>query len=945
MKTHLLKKFLRIVLHWLRVNTGKSTHELILHGCIYRKGASTEDNNKRLLEILTEAVKTNNYLSICGDFNFPTIDWKAFLVKSDNPKSAVQFFDTLNDLFLVQHVKKWTRKRGTDKPSLLDLVITDPNQIIQEPVVGQPLAKSDHGVIVWKSTFKHTPEQPTDEVPKLNFYKGNYKQMKENLATVNWEEEFRDCKDVNSMIGKFEDILNDQVNTNVPLQNKSKQGQRRQAPWINLKAIKAIRRKYFSWKRYQETQSHQKYIQYVKERRKASKKLRKAKKEYEEKLAKECASNSKAFFKYVNSYKKQSTTFIRLKKKYSNRISEAEDGTKDITYPPPQNENTISETDMGDEDRSQDQLVSNRVAAVEKGIEDPAKSQLTSTDKETAEELNHYFKSVFTVQVEHDSAALDLNCFFRTFVDPEENPSFSLPECNVLEDEYLKTIVVSVDDVYELLQRINPNKSAGDDGVHPKVLKECAEQLALPLQKIYQLSISTGTVPDSWKTATVTPLFKDDDRSDAANYRPISITSQVGKVLEKIIRKEIMTYMQKNNLLSDDQHGFSKDRSCLTNLLEALDDITRMVDEGLQVDEIFLDFRKAFDKVSHERLLYKLHHMGIRDDLLAWITSFLKMRKQRVKVNGSMSSWADVTSGVPQGSVLGPILFVIFINDFPSLLQSSVKLFADDAKLYSDVSHANGHLKLQEDLKTCVDWANQWLMLFHPKKCKVIHYGKHSNKLDYTLNGHPVIHVTEEKDLGIKMSEDLKWTTHIADAVKKANRMVGLIKHTFTYMNKEMFLVLYKTLVRPLLEYCPQVWSPNLAKNIEAVEKVQQRATKIVPELHHLPYEERLKCLKLYPLRERRLRGDMIFTYKLLNGLIDIDPSQLAPLHHCPTGTRSHNKQIKGKTPKTLMRKSYFTNRIVHPWNTLSRKTVDSESVQTFKGRYDKERLGSYNIF
>ena len=413
---------------------------------------------------------------------------------------------------------------------------------------------------------------------------------------------------------------------------------------------------------------------------------------------------------------------------------------------------------MGDKDRSQDQLDSINVSEIENGIEDPTISQLTSTDKETAEELNLYFKSVFTV--EKDTAALDVNTFFRTFVDPEESASFSLPECNVSEDAYLKTVEISVEDVHDLLNKINPNKSAGDDGIHPRVLKECADELALPLQKIYQSSLSSGIVPESWKTATVTPLFKDDDRSAAENYRPISITSQVGKILEKLIRREIMTYMQENDILSDDQHGFCKDRSCLTNLLEALEDITNMVDEGRIVDEIFLDFRKAFDKVSHERLLYKLHHVGIRDDLLAWITSFLKMRKQRVKVNGFVSSWADVTSGVPQGSVLGPILFVIFINDFPSLLQSSVKLFADDAKLYGDVSHVNGYLKLQKDLNACVDWANEWLMEFHPKKCKVIHYGKKNEKLDYTLNGNAVVgcgkKVTGKKVTGKKVTPEKK---------------------------------------------------------------------------------------------------------------------------------------------------------------------------------------------
>ena len=351
---------------------------------------------------------------------------------------------------------------------------------------------------------------------------------------------------------------------------------------------------------------------------------------------------------------------------------------------------------------------------------------LTTTDRETAEELNMFFKSVFTE--EHDRSILDFNYFCRTFMGEDTGEPFTMTTDKLLDDVALKDLRITVKEVSEILVKVNPNKSAGDDMIHPRILKECAQELSVPLQRIYQQSLSSGIVPASWKTATITPLYKDEDRSHAENYRPISITSQVGKVLEKLIRKSIMTHMKTNNILSPDQHGFSENRSCLINLLEALDDITNSVDNGLPVDEIFLDFKKAFDKVSHERLLYKLHHVGIRGTLLHWIESFLKDRNQRVKVNGSLSSWTQVTSGVPQGSVLGPLLFVIYINDFPGILKSTCKLFADDTKLYGEVNDAIGNDRLQGDLNSCSLWAKEWLMEFHPKKCKVIHFGKKNRR-------------------------------------------------------------------------------------------------------------------------------------------------------------------------------------------------------------------------
>ena len=862
--------------------------EEVLFGCIYRKGRSTEINNTNLWKVLKEASNSGKMVNICGDFNFPNINWDLGITTDPATSPAQIFLDTIDDLFLTQHVDVITRMRGNNLPSTLDLVLTDAAQIIQKPIANEPLGKSDHGVVIWKSTFAtNTALTEENTPPKLNFFKGNYQHMKDSMQNIDWDSELNKFTDVNSLANRLEEIISENIQKFVPLQKKPRSKRGRQAPWLDRKSLKAVRRKYHAWRRFQLTRSHERYRDYIKERNKAAKKLKKAKREYEEKIAQECSKNPKAFFRYANYYKKKSTTFIRLNKVYTK------------------------------EDKEND---------------------LTTNDKETAEELNHFFKSVFTT--ENDRDAINMNYFMKTFVDQDHPEPFD--NCNnSSSSNQINEINITVDDVYEFLKNLNPNKSAGEDGMHPRVLKECADQLAYPVHKLFCMSLTSGTLPNSWKRATVTPIHKDEDRANAENYRPISITSQIGKVLEKIVRKNIMAHLNENNLLSKHQHGFCEGKSCLTNLLEALEDITSMIDDGLPVDGVFLDFKKAFDKVSHERLLFKVHQMGIEGSLLEWISNFLSDRSQRVKVNNSYSDWQLVTSGVPQGSVLGPILFIIYINDFPVLLKNTCKMFADDAKIYGKVENIADKESIQNDLQQCVQWANVWLMEYNKKKCKVIHFGTKNQNFDYQMEGHKLTVIEEEKDLGVIVSQNLKWSKQVTAAAKKANKMLGLIKHTFTYMNKDMFKILYKTLIRPHLEYCPQVWSPYLAKDINTLENIQRRATKIVPELCNLSYEDRLKELQLFPLKDRRLRGDMITTYKMLNGLIKVDLEQIVPTHGL-SSTRSHAQQLKGQLVKGNMRKNFFTQRIVLPWNNLSNDTISSDTVNTFKGNYDREVLGQY---
>ena len=311
--------------------------------------------------------------------------------------------------------------------------------------------------------------------------------------------------------------------------------------------------------------------------------------------------------------------------------------------------------------------------------------------------------------------------------------------------------------------------------------------------------------------------------------------------------------------------------------------IIRMIlekDNG--IDVAYLDFRKAFDLVSHQHLLHKMANYGIRGQTLNWIKAFLLNRTQRVVVRGAVSKHFDVTSGVPQGSVLGPVLFLIFINDLPLEVISPLSLFADDSKIFTTIVKDDGNQNdgtigceaLQKDLDNTKKWADRWKMEFNVDKCKIMHLGRVNPRHVYSMDGVELTVTSEEKDLGVLVDDKLDFGKHIREIVNKANRRIGLIKKGFDCLDTEMFMYLYPVLIRPLLEYCVQIWSPHKQGDIDLLERVQRRATKIVPALRNLPYAERLRRLNLTTLEERRIRGDMIETYKILTGKEDINPSK-----------------------------------------------------------------------
>ena len=420
-----------------------------------------------------------------------------------------------------------------------------------------------------------------------------------------------------------------------------------------------------------------------------------------------------------------------------------------------------------------------------------------------AETLNHQFQSVFTRETDFQPTSPEM-C----------HPT--LPPINI-----------TAPGVEKLLKNLKPGKASGPDNISPRVLKELAETVSDPLTRIFRRSLSEGCVPADWKHANVSPIYKKGQKYDPANYRPISLTCIASKVMEHVVCSSLMKHASQNNIFYALQHGFRDRRSCETQLLEFVQDIVTNMQDGLQTDVCVLDFSKAFDKVGHQRLVEKLKWYGIQGNVNHWIADFLKNRTQSVVIEGVSSSKVPVISGVPQGSVLGPCLFLYYINDIAEQLTSTTRLFADDTMIYMVVKGENDAKLLQADLNKLTDWEDKWMMQFHPDKCEVINITRKKNPIitNYTLHGHQ-LHVNSVKYLGLTVSNDLRWDKHVDRVVAKANNTLVFLRRNLNIHNPKVKAHAYKSLVRPLLEYSCSVWDPHTDHLTKKLEMVQRRAAR-----------------------------------------------------------------------------------------------------------------------
>ena len=402
------------------------------------------------------------------------------------------------------------------------------------------------------------------------------------------------------------------------------------------------------------------------------------------------------------------------------------------------------------------------------------------------------------------------------------------------------------------------------------LLKNCMEELAEPIKILWEKSLSTGIIPKKLKTGLIVPIFKNGGRQTAKNYRPVSLTSHLVKVFERVIVRKMVEYMEENELYNRRQHGFRKGRSCVSQLIEQHAEILDSMCNGHAVDVVYLDFAKAFDKVDHGLLIKKLASIGVGRELLTWIKNFLTNRKQIVEVNGGLSDETDVRSGVPQGTVLGPLLFLIFVSDIDKdVNHSKLSSFADDTRILKIIKKPDDCQELQQDLEKVCLWVIENNMSLNENKFEALRCGKHpAEEIKYRTEGNILIPFKDSvKDLGILVQNDGKFDQNIGEICRKSRRQAGWILRTFKTREPLAMLTLYRALVLPIAEYCCQLWSPAAIGMIKELEGIQRTFTSIIRGMEHLTYWDRLKALSLYSLQRRRERYAIIYVWKIIQGL------------------------------------------------------------------------------
>ncbi|MEM6738267.1 MAG: reverse transcriptase family protein, partial [Bacteroidota bacterium] len=540
--------------------------------------------------------------------------------------------------------------------------------------------------------------------------------------------------------------------------------------------------------------------------------------------------------------------------------------------------------------------------------------KFTMKNKEMADILSKQYSKVFSQPMSPDA---------QTF-DPGETK--------------ISEMVVTEEDIIKAINELSPSSAAGPDGFPAIFLKHSKE--AFPLCHLWKTSLEKGIVPTKMKKSTITPIYKGGNKSLASNYRPVALTSHVIKLFEKVIRSQIVKHMDDNNLFNPNQHGFRSGRSCLSQLLEQHDLILNLLNKETNVDVIYLDFSKAFDKVDHSIVLSKFKRLGITGKIYNWIKSFLRDRQQTVMVNGVKSNQQEVISGVPQGSVLGPLIFLILIGDIDAnVINCIVKSFADDTRATKAIKDAEDVKILQQELQILYQWTITNNMKLNDTKFELLRYGSNNEIKKETYYTSPSGDKIEEKDfakdLGVLMSNDCHFKNQIETTIEKAKNLISWILRTFTCRSSHTMLTLYKSLVIPILEYCSVLWSPGSVGLIQRLEEIQKSFLKQIRGTSQ-NYWESLMQLKIYSLQRRRERYRIIYTWKILESIVPNINDSFKAKEHPRLGRMCVTKYIGPNNSK--LRDSTLAIQGAKLFNAMPKciRNLKNVPVDKFKTALDK---------
>lgn len=523
--------------------------------------------------------------------------------------------------------------------------------------------------------------------------------------------------------------------------------------------------------------------------------------------------------------------------------------------------------------------------------------------------FNNHFKSVFT----KDNGHL---------------PQFhmSLPS--------IPDLVISEAGVCNLLLNLDVKKSPGPDDIPNAFLKRYAEWCSKYLCVLYNRSLSESSLPDDWRTARIKPLHKSGDKTCVLNYRPISLTSTSCKILEHIIHKHLINFLEEHNVLSKVQHGFRHGFSTTTQLVETIHDFSKSINDRKQTDAIFMDFSKAFDKVSHHKLLHKLGYIINNTKLLAWISAFLRDRRQFVTLNRTSSDIVPVDSGVPQGSVLGPLLFLLFINDIVDNISVHVKLYADDCVLYNTINTIQDQIILNNDFSKVITWCEQWQMTVNFEKTVFmrITHKKCPLLFSYSTNNITLSEVMHYKYLGLWITNNLSWTKHIDTVTASALRKLFFLRRSLKSATPNVRSLAYNSIIRPALEYAVIIWDPFTATSINKLERIQRKAARFIFNKHgRASVSELLRQCDFSSISERNRICRLKFFFQLLTGRYGINTSGIFTFSTGYQTRQRHDRTILPLTSRNnCFKYSYFPRTIVD-WNNLTNDAVTQNTLSAFE--------------
>lgn len=805
----------------------------------------------------------NSTVLLCGDFNFPKIDWQNCnnTLNSSNTCSGV-FLNFYYKHSLHQLVSEPTRLGSNSRNgSILDLVFCNDANFVYNVAVEVPFGNSDHCVVSFNVI--HAIKRFTFSHHHRDFNHVDWQAVESYLDSIDFFALFYKSS-VDKIAADFYSIIYSCFDNFVPLYSSKRPVYNTAYP---RHIRKLMRKKSAAWRRYRAFRSSQTLLSYQRYASLCRSAI------YQFTVARETkiieSGNISNFFNYANRKFKCKSQIGPIK---------LPDGTLTV---------------------------------------DPARKA-------------DLFQSVFTSMFTTD----DSKC-----------PDIASRSAG----SKLSSVYFSSASVRRVIRKLRSKSKGGADGIPPVFLKKCSAQLCTPLAYLYNQFMENSFIPPPWLHSLICPVFKKGDPTDARNYRPIALTCTLCKVMESVIKDHLISYLHSKGLITSHQHGFLSRHSTATNLLESTHDWNLFLNSSTSVDVIYIDFSRAFDTIVFSKLITKLNSYGIVGNLLKWISLFLSPRTQSVVVENHHSVTAPVKSGVPQGSVLGPVLFLVFINDITSICSGNtkIKLFADDLKLYSDLSSDSGSTNLQQTLDNLVSWSSLWQLSINISKCNILslqrgHQRNSTIHNQYHIAGTTLTHCSCSTDLGVLIDNNLTYSHHIGSIIRKVSQRTGTFFRGFTSRNIHLMRKVWITYIRPLLDFNSCVWCPSSVYLIDLLENLQRRFTKRIPSISHLPYLERSKRLDLEPLELRRLRLDLLEYYKILNNLSPLDHRHYFTYYYPIASSRTaYPFLVKPQKPSNLLSQSFFL-RAIDPWNYLPRFVQHADTLHSFRTKVSSIDLSKY---